>query len=109
VSDGETIFDDASDFIDGISTLATTLGEEYGDAGGDAIDLGSDEESWQRWREMVWAFDDDEDKAFKWYGITAVSDNAGAEIGEEFVTRFNKAFFSGYVERIRRRLDDLES
>jgi hypothetical protein len=103
------IFDDTSAITTRVVTLATELGEQYGDAGGQGVDLGTDEATWQQWRQMVWAFDDDEDQAMQTYGITALSDNATEEIGRDFVYRFNRGFFSGYVERIRRRLDDLEA
>jgi hypothetical protein len=87
-----------------VSTLARKLGEASGDAFGNAADLGDDD----AWRVMVNAADEDSDAARAFYGVIGLGEGLAQGFGSDFIDSFNKAFFDGYVERVRRRLDELQ-
>ena len=88
-----------------VMTLGRTLGDKAGNAVANEAQITA--ESADGYRAMVDLADDNIDQARAHYASDPLDAGLAQQFGSDFVDGYNQAFFDGYIERVRRRLDDL--
>ena len=97
---------DSTDLTIELAALASMRGHDAGDATANKVDVTSTNAD--AWREMVWAADGDRERARNLWVGNALHENLAQEFGRDYIDAFNRGYFDGYVERVRRLLDELD-